>query len=79
MQERTKKIRATFIDNSVHFSSLVPSSVYTVRRAEKLTDNRPKIAVIKTKYYVLIHDKYTYSKSLLLLLLLMTRLFTLQI
>jgi len=50
--------------------------VYTVRRAEKLTDNMPKVAVIRTKYYVLLYDKYTYSESLLLLPLLMTRLFT---
>jgi hypothetical protein len=32
---KDKKIRATFIDNSVYFSYLVPPSVYTVRRAEK--------------------------------------------
>jgi hypothetical protein len=28
----------------------------------KLTDNRPKVADIKTKCYVITYDKYTYSE-----------------
>jgi hypothetical protein len=73
---KDQKIRAPFINNSAHFISLVPPQCTLSEEQKKLTDNRPKVAVIKTKYYVLTYDKYNYGASLLLLLLLMTRLFT---